>query len=231
MTENGRLMHLVILGSTGKIGSRIVDHALDDGHDLTLIVRDAAKLPAIAREHARLVIAAPGDIAKLREAVVGSEAVISALGPRANAASEGQALRRAMQSTLAAMAAAGVRRIINLSGAGVTAPGDSKPLLDRVASRIVRLAARHILAAKQAEFELLAASDAEWVAVRPPLVTDGPRTGRYCVGLDVLYPGARISRADIADFMVAQAVEPTFARRAPFIVNMRHRPFVEHVSR
>ncbi|MGH2428354.1 MAG: NAD(P)H-binding protein [Candidatus Limnocylindria bacterium] len=51
-----------------------------------------------------------------------------------------------------------------------------------------------MVAAKQAEFELLRASELDWVAARPPLVTDGPRTGRYRVGLDILKPGARISR-------------------------------------
>jgi putative NADH-flavin reductase len=67
----------------------------------------------------------------------------------------------------------------------------------------VRLVSRHVVAAKQAEFDELLASPLEWVAVRPPLVTDGPHTGRYRAGLDVLHPGARISRADIADFMLA----------------------------
>lgn len=62
----------------------------------------------------------------------------------------------------------------------------------------------------------VAAPPERWIAVRPPLVTDGPHTGRYQAGVDVLHPGARISRADIADFMLAQAIQPTFARSAPF---------------
>ena len=61
----------------------------------------------------------------------------------------------------------------------------------------------------QAEYDTLAASDLEWVAVRPALVTDGPLTARYVAGPDALRPGARISRADIAHLMVAQAVQLT----------------------
>jgi putative NADH-flavin reductase len=114
-----------------------------------------------------------------------------------------------MQRTIAAMERHGVRRIINLSGAGITAPQERKPFLDRVATRIVRIATRHVVAAKQAEYDELARSDLEWVAVRPALVTDGPRTGRYAAGPDELRPGARISRADIAHLMLSEAERPS----------------------
>ncbi len=72
-------------------------------------------------------------------------------------------LREGMRTVIGAMRGNGVRRIVNLSGAAIDAPGDRKP------------------------------------------------TGRYRAGLDVLRPGARISRADIAHFMLAQ--DPTRWRR------------------
>jgi putative NADH-flavin reductase len=114
-----------------------------------------------------------------------------------------------MEQTVEAMRTAGVARIVNLSGAGITAPGERKPLLDRLASRLVRHFARFVVASKQAEYDTLAASGLEWVAVRPALVTDGPLTARYVAGPDVLRPGARISRADTAHLMLAQAAKPT----------------------
>jgi nucleoside-diphosphate-sugar epimerase len=122
-----------------------------------------------------------------------------------------------VRTVIQAMRDTGVRRIINLSGAAVDAPGDHKPVIDRLASRIVRLVSGHVVAAKQAEFDELLASGLEWVAVRPPLVIDAGHTGRCRAGLDVLHPGARIARADIADFMLAQAVDPTFTQSAPFV--------------
>lgn len=67
-------------------------------------------------------------------------------------------------------------------------------MIDRFASRIVRLVSGHVVAAKQAEFDELLGSPLEWVAVRPPLVTDGPYTGRYRTGVDVLRPGLRFRR-------------------------------------
>ena len=209
-------MHITILGGTGRIGHLVVDQALAAGHEVTLLVRDPAQVGQLAAQ-VRAVPGSADDPAAVAEAIRGADAVISALGPDGNQEGQVAALRTGMQTVIASMGQLGVRRIVNLSGAAVDVPGDHKPALDRVASRIVRLVSGHVVAAKQAEFDVLRASDVDWIAVRPPLVTDGPHTGHYHAGLDVLHAGARISRADIADFMLAQAVEPTFARQAPFI--------------
>jgi putative NADH-flavin reductase len=209
-------MKLTVLGGTGRIGRLIVEQSLAAGHDVTLLVRDPLKLGPIA-ERVRSVPGSVSDPTAVRDGIAGADAVISALGPDGNTVDQVVALRDGMRLVIGALHDTGVRRIVNLSGAAVDAPGDHKPVVDRLASRIVRLVSGHVVAAKQAEFDELLASGLEWVAVRPPLVTDGPHTGRYRAGLDVLHPGARISRADIADFMLAQASEPTFAQAAPFI--------------
>jgi putative NADH-flavin reductase len=209
-------MRLTVLGGTGRIGRLIVEQALTAGDDVTVLVRDPQKLGPIT-ERVRVVPGSVSDPAVVRDAVAAADAVISAIGPDGNTADQVVALRDGMRTVIEAMRETGVGRIVNLSGAAVDVPGDHKPMIDRFASRIVRLVSGHVVGAKQAEFDELLASGFEWVAVRPPLVTDGPHTGRYRAGLDVLHPGARISRADIADFMLAQAAEPTFAQAAPFI--------------
>jgi len=209
-------MKLTVLGGTGRIGRLVVEQALAGCHDLTLLVRDPLKLGPVA-ERVRVIPGLVNDPAAVRAAVAGAEAVISALGPDGNTADQVVALREGMLTVIKATRDVGVQRIVNLSGAAVDAPGDHKPIVDRLASRIVRLVSGHVVAAKQAEFDELMASGLEWIAVRPPLVTGGPHTGRYRAGLDVLHPGARISRADIADFILAQAAEPTFAQAAPFV--------------
>jgi hypothetical protein len=38
-------MKIAIIGSTGFVGTHLVDEALQRGHQVTAIVRDAAKLP------------------------------------------------------------------------------------------------------------------------------------------------------------------------------------------
>lgn len=211
------VVRITILGATGRIGRHVLEQAVADGHDVTVLTRHDDALPPDQRDSIRIVLGGLSDGDAMADAIRGADAVISALGPRTNAPDQVPAFRDGMHDTITAMQHHGVRRIVNLSGAGVDAPGDRKPMLDRIASRLVRTFAGHVLGAKQAEFDVLSASDLEWVAVRPPLVRDGPRTGRYVAGMDVLRPGAWISRRDVAGFMLEQAVEPTFAGQAPFI--------------
>jgi nucleoside-diphosphate-sugar epimerase len=191
MRDDEVAMQLTILGSTGRIGRLALDAARADGHEVVVLVRrrPAAELPGI-----RTIVGAIDDVAAVREAVAGSGAVIAALGPRANDADAERAVVAGMHTLVQAMTDEGLDRVVVLSGAAVDVPGDRKPWLDRAASSIVRLAARHVVAAKQGEFEVLAATSLAWTALRPPLVADGSARG-YRLS-ETLRPGARVTRAD-----------------------------------
>lgn len=117
---------------------------------------------------------------------------------------------------VAAMDAYGVRRLVALSGAAVDVPGDRKPLVDRLASSVVRRLARHVVAAKQREYLALASSSLDWTALRPPLVGDGGTKG-YRLDLR-LQPGARVTRADVAQALVDQLTDRQFLGAAPFVL-------------
>jgi putative NADH-flavin reductase len=201
-------MRLTILGATGRIGRHVCGQALEAGHDVTVLVRDPARLGQTAG-NVRVITGTVDDLEAVEAAVAGADAVISAIGPDGNNPQEVDRLRNGMRNSIAAMRRQGVRRIVNLSGAGITAPGERKPMIDRLATRLVRLFSGHVVAAKQAEYDELAGTDLEWVAVRPALVTDGEATGRYVAGPDELRPGARISRGDIGHLMLAEAERPT----------------------
>ena len=213
-------MRITVLGGSGRIGRHIVEEALERGHAVTVLARSRDR---VGRRHnsLRVVEGNIDDEDALVGAVTGADAVISALGPDGNHPEQVDILRRGMERTIRVMRTAGVQRLVNLSGAGITAPGERKPLLDRLVSAIVRRFARHVVAAKQAEYDALAASDVEWIAVRPSLVTDGPLTGRYTAGPDALRPGARISRADVAHLMLAEATQPTHRGHPGIFVRSR----------
>lgn len=213
-------MKVTILGASGRIGRLVLEQALGDGHDVTVLVRDPDRLGAVP-SRVTVVTGTVHDGDATDRAVASAEVVISAIGPDANAPDQVEKLRSGMRRTIEAMHRHRVRRIVNLSGAGITAPGEAKPVFDRVATRIVRLFSRHVVAAKQAEYDELAKTDLEWVAVRPALVTDGPRTGRYAAGPNELRPGARISRADVAHLMLAQAREPTHVGHPGIFIRSR----------
>lgn len=210
-------MRVAIFGATGRIGGQVLGWAVSEGHEVVALTRRPENIPL--RE--RLVVAA-GDLRDARavhEAVLGVDAVIASVGPRTNSSEDEASLETGMRNIVAAMNAAGVRRLIALSGAAVEVPGDQKPLVDRLASWVVRRLARHVVAAKQREYAVFAASSLEWTALRPPLVTDGAPQG-YRLDLR-LRPGARVTRTDVARALVDQLVDRQFVHAAPFVLPAR----------
>ena len=207
-------MRVAVLGATGRIGSLALAQVLAAGHDATILTRRAAPVPPGDR-----VTAITGDIsdpAAVRRTVEGSGAVLAALGPRSNDRDSELALELGMRNLVAAMADAGVSRLVALSGAAVDVPGDTKRAIDRAVSRLVRVVARHVVGAKQREFAVFAASDLAWTALRPAIVTDGTARGYHLS--DRLRPGARVTRADVAAAMVDQLEGLGFVRAAPFVL-------------
>ena len=205
-----------MFGATGRIGRHVVEQAVAHGHAVVAFVRDPSRL-SLPAERLTVVTGDVGDPSAVEAAVDGADAVISAIGPKHNTAAEADRVVDGMRNVLAAMERHGVRRLVNLSGGAIRVPGERKPPADAVASAVVRLLARHVVAAKQREFDLIRRSAVDWVAVRPPRVIDGPLTGSYRAGDVALGPRSRISNRDVADFLLRQLTDDTYVRQAPFV--------------
>jgi hypothetical protein len=65
--------------------------------------------------------------------------------------------------------------------------------------------------------ELVRASGLDWTIVRLPMLTDDPKSASVKVGYVGKGMGARIARADIADFILGQLDDKTWIRAAPAI--------------
>ena len=63
-------------------------------------------------------------------------------------------------------------------------------------------------------------SSLEWMIVRPPRLTNGPRTGTYRSGPEIQAAMVcpRVSRADLADFMLDQLTSDTYLGKTPAIM-------------
>ena len=63
-------------------------------------------------------------------------------------------------------------------------------------------------------------SDLDWTMVRPPQLTDKPYTGKYRVREGHLPRfGFKISRADVADFMIKAVENPSTIRKVIGVCN------------
>ncbi|MFC8226956.1 NAD(P)-dependent oxidoreductase [Streptomyces sp. NPDC057287] len=205
-------MRLTVFGATGAVGQEIVRQALSAGHEVTAVVRDPSRLPEGLRGADLHGVVPLGDVAAVRGAVAGRDAVLSGLGARGRKA--GDVAERLTRQVLGAMEAEEVRRLLVVSAAPVGPEPADDPLLDRAVRRVIGTVLREVYADLTRMEAALTASAADWTSVRPPKLTNGPRTGTYrtVVG-GTPRSGRSIARADVAHAMLALIGEPAAVRQ------------------
>ncbi len=207
-------MELAIFGASGRTGRPLVQQALDAGHDVIALVRTPATFPL---KHERLTVV-QGDAmnaADVDEVVQGADAVLSTLGQTKNSPKDMQTV--ATKNIVAAMQKYGITRLVSLTGAGVDAPEDQPKLINHVIKFALKSLSGAVLADAEQHAKVLQNSTLDWVIVRGPMLTEGPHTGKYRVGWVGVNTGTRISRADVADFMLKQVTDNTYLHKAPMI--------------
>ncbi len=203
-------MNILIFGSTGSIGRLLVEQALAQGHAVTAFARDPSKLDI---KHANLKVA-QGDVtdfASVEKAVRGQEAVLCALG----AGSKGTIRSEGTRNIVRAMEKAGCRRFICLSTLGV---GDSRDNLHFFWRYIMfGLFLRRAYADHVKQENCIKQSRLDWTIVRPVAYVDGNRTGAYRHGFPATDKTLKlkISRADVAHFILKQLTDDTYLRKTP----------------
>ncbi|MEC3920420.1 NAD(P)-dependent oxidoreductase [Nocardia sp. CDC160] len=207
-------MKVAIFGATGTIGRHVVARALAAGHEVTALTRDASRISA-PHERLRVVVGDVLDPAAVERTVIGQDAVIVTLGAGRKGVVRAEGTRRIIE----AMDRTGVKRLVCQSSLGV---GDSRGNLNFVWKYIMfGMLLRQAYADHVQQEQYVMASDLDWTIVRPSAFTDGPATGNFRRGFPATESGLslKISRADIANFLVDQLTDPTYLRRTPGISN------------
>jgi putative NADH-flavin reductase len=205
-------MKLLVFGATGGTGREVVAQALGQGHLVTAFVRNPAALTT-THENLKLAQGDVLDYPSVQAAVRGQEAVLSALGVRK--LGKNTTLSDGTKNILRAMGQHGVRRFVCESSLGV---GDSKGQLGWAYNLlIIPLFLRHVFRDKEVQEQSIKQSDLDWIIVRPAALTNGPRTGAYRSGFGPTGRAIRgkVSRADVADFMLRQLTDDTYLRKTP----------------
>src|SRR6266699_4097569 len=188
-------MNLAIFGATGGTGRQLVEHALEEGHTVTVLVRNPAAFPI---QHERLSLV-QGDVrnpARVETVVAGQDAILSALGT--NQRGPVSICTDGVERMLTAMNSSQVRRLLVVSAYGVTESHHRN-----LYNLFVWASMKEKMLDKERMEDLLQHSDAQWTLVRPPALTIGPRTQHYATAPDLrISATSHISRADLADFML-----------------------------
>ncbi len=197
-------MKLLLLGATGGIGRALIDQAIERGHTVTAFVRSPEKLGA-ARERLIPYKGDPHSVEELRAALPGHDAVISALGPPG--AGPTTIHRDCARSTVAAMEATGVRRLLIVSAA-VLFEGQG-PLYWLLRNTFLRNIAEDTGGMER----IVRATQLAWTIVRPPALNDGRLTGKYHIAEESMpRGGSRVPRADVAHFLLDECEQQRHLR-------------------
>lgn len=213
--DNGLIARRVaVLGATGRTGRQLLVLAQERGLHVNALARHPEELDTF-RGQVTLIEGTVTDPVAVEQAVARCGAVLSVLGPRRD--SPADLLTTASLNILAAMKKEGTRRVVVLTNTAVRDPSDHLPLAQNLLRFMLPVVNGSLVRDSLAAAQVIAASGLDWTLVRPPILTDGPRTGNYRVGALVRGMPLRVSRADVAEFMVSCVVDGRFVRERPAI--------------
>jgi nucleoside-diphosphate-sugar epimerase len=160
------------------------------------------------------------DAAALREAIDGTDAVISALGPSLRPSTNGTALTEGTRTIVGAMQETGVRRFIGLATPSVPDERDLPTLQGRLIPLMAKTMFPRALAEVIGMSAAVTGSGLDWTLARITNPTDRPAKGTVRAGfLGHEKIGWAMTRPDIAAFLVTQLTDPTYLKAAPAISN------------
>jgi len=211
-------MKILSLGANGAVGQLALDDLLNANHEVTALVRNPS---AIARNDPRLTIVQgdPTNAADLEKVLTRQDVVLSTLGARTNK-------RTTLRTDVARNLVAGmkkyrVRKLVWLDAAGV---GSSKEFVRRSSfffgRIIIPLFLNHMYEDAEVADTIIEKSGSDWVIVRPMSFTNRSKTGNVSVVTDMSLTAQlrlRITRVDVAAFLVEQVVKDDYVGQMPII--------------
>lgn len=195
------MLKIAIIGATGRTGLEIVKQSLAAGHAVIALAR---RPEALDIRHPKLEIR-PADVfnqASLEAALAGDvDAVVSAIG-EAKISKPTRLYSEAAINTIAAMQKVRIRRLVCIASSGYIDDPQQPFYVRFLQKNVLQRIFRYVYEDMMRMEKKVQASELDWTIVRPPRLTSGRHTGNYRVQKVVVPKGAKISRADLADYIV-----------------------------
>ena len=215
-------MNIAIFGASGATGTILTQRCLAVGYQVTALLRAPEKV--LLSDRIRVIQGSPFELADVSQTIDGADVVLSALG--ANSLKKEDVLERAVPQIIAAMQQSAaqpkpVRRILVLGSAGaLPSTLDKQPAWRRwiVENIIYNTFLKWPVASQISQWQNISHSNLDWTMVMPPMLTNAHARGTYRIDADALpRNGSRISREDVADFMMHQIDSPQWIRKGVYI--------------
>ena len=213
---------IALFGASGKTGLHLVRKLVAARHPVSCLVRNAVKLQRGLGEGAFAAGTSPAgalleveegcitDATAVARCVDGAAVVVVALGgppkgPGVDICSKAQAVINA-----AVLGAHDHPLVVVVSSIGV---GDHYAHCSLFAKAFASLLIPEALRDKDVQERSVREALTHWIVVRPGGLTDGPATGSWTAAPDACGWFPAIAREDLAQFLLAECVEPGLASR------------------
>lgn len=208
-------MKLIIFGATGSVGKELVRQAVEKKFEVTAFVRHPEKLQNTNYPNLTVYKGDVMNVYDVENALKNQEVVLCALG-------DGKVgIIRALgtKNIIAAMHKTGKKRLICQTTLGM---GESYDNLNFFWKHIMfGMLLKKAFQDHQLQEQHIFNSHLEYTIVRPSALTDGEITNQYKIGFDqnLKNLNLKISRADVAGFMLQQVATTEYSRKAVSISN------------
>ena len=207
-------LQILVYGATGKIGTHVVEEALQRGHLVTAVSRDPSR---IKKQHENLT-AVTGDLLDLQsiELLVEDKDIIivSVRGMIGEDKKPENALQYIATRNIVGQlrgVGGGAARLIHVGGSGSLEVEPGVLYADKIPRVFLPKSLEHEIQGQILALEFLrTVNDIDWSYATPAKnFTNGERTGEFRIGGDVLMEDdrgkSRISRADFAVALIDEA--------------------------
>ncbi len=206
---------IALFGASGQTGQAFLRKALANGFAVRALVRSPEKI----NQQSKHLTVIQGDVLNKQDVakvVEGCDLVISLFGHVKGSPEWLQT--NGTKNIIAAMQAQKIKKIISLSGGGLPFPEKDQPkFVDKMIRTIMKIVVPKILNDAIEHHKVLQNSGLDWIIVRGSRLNNETAKGTYKVGWVGVNASTKISRSDLADFIVTQIDDNTFIRQMPFI--------------
>jgi putative NADH-flavin reductase len=213
-------MKVIIFGATGFSGQAILANSIKQGHEVTILVRDASKIP-IKHQNLNIVegnVLNPQTVASVLHH---QEAVIQCLGVGGKGDGKPTTfISDATKIIVDEMQNKKIKRLIAMSNVGA---GNSIAFQPWFFTKIIlpyfMKWLKVIIEDKNRMEPIIMNSNLDWTIVRCPNIVDKPAKGRCNATLDGKGLKLSITLSDLSKFMVDQLKQTAFIKQAPSVSN------------
>lgn len=206
---------VAVFGATGRSGLPLLRELLDRG----FTVRAQARTPGkVTLSHERLAVVQGDytDASDVSRVLAGAQAAVTLVGHVKGTGPD--MLATGMRHLVAGAREHGIRRVIQLTGAGVRYERDTPGFIDKAVVAVMKLFVGTMLKDSVAATEVLRASGLDYTVVRGPRLTEDAPKGTLKTGY-VGQINTSLTRADLAVFIADVLEKGTHVRDEPAVSN------------